>query len=280
LGSGCGLTVTFTLISDLYSGKDAKRVTSYTTSAFAIMPGLAIIVGDLVSVIFTWRACFVLMVVYSLALLLFTTCLPSITVTKEASSAKLVDLGRDFRKYILAALIWGLCGAIIYTLSATLPIIVVKYFSASSTTFGVYYGACMVGYFVGNIITARLSGKATTGQVLVAGVVLNIISAILFALSSFSVSLVLFFLPLFFLFISLPMIFSTLIAQTMQLVDNKAISSAILAFLCMSISVVVSMLVGTIEYGLKQKQGLIVLGVCLAIAALTYLSIRKLKRIV
>lgn len=275
LGSGCGLTVTFTLIADLYKGNEAKKITSYTTSAFAVMPGLAILIGSLLSSYYSWRACFIFMLLYSFLVLAIVTKIPTLAPHKATDGVKWSDYVYDFKEYSYAAVIWGLCGGIIYMLSSTLPIITINEFHISTSTFGILYSSSMLGYFVGNILSAKLNSKLSTWKVLYAGCFVNMVAAFLFVIVSYFDNITIYYMPIFLLFLSLPMIFSTLLGQSMQKVKNKAISSCITSFTCMALSAIISMAVSSISSDLHHKETFITFSICLIITILTISYIKN-----
>lgn len=278
LGSGCGLTVTFALIADIYKDKEARKITSYTTSAFAIMPGLATLIGSFISVHYSWRSCFIFMAIYSLLVLIIATTVPISQLSKKTYDMNLSDYICDFKKYSYAAVIWGLCGSIIYMLSATLPIISINEFHTSAMIFGLLYSLCMLGYFIGNILSANLNSRLTTKEVLYTGCTINVIAAISFVIVSYLKNLIVYYIPLFLLFISLPLIFSTLLGQAMQKVKNKSISSCIISFTCMSLSAVISTMISNIMTDLTHRITFTILGICFVITGLTLNYLRHHSR--
>ncbi|MBU2712001.1 MFS transporter [Zooshikella harenae] len=275
LGSGCGLTITFTLIAEFYRGSEAKKITSYTTSAFAVMPGLAILIGSLISTYLSWRVCFLFMVAYSVLMLYIAISIPYQSTDKSSNKIDKTTFIEDFNEYVYAAVVWGLCGGVVYMLSSSIPVISMNEFKTSSLTFGVLYSFSMLGYFVGNILSARLSSSIPIWKLLYIGCLINVTAALLFVVVAFLGSIIAYYIPIFMIFISLPMIFSTLLGDSMQRVKNKAISSSITSFTCMVLSSIVSMSASSFTTDLYTKITLINLVLCLATSILTVCYVKQ-----
>lgn len=275
LGSGCGLTVTFALIADLYKGSEAKKITSYTTSAFAVMPSIAILIGGIISYYFTWRDSFIFMIAYSILIMFLATKIPTTNKHKLAYGMSFSDYMHDLKEYFFAAIVWGLCGGIIYMFSSTLPIITINEFGTSNITFGILYSLSMSGYFLGNIITARINAKFPISRVLYIGCSIIIVSSLIFIIASNFNNVFIYYVPIFLLFISLPMIFSTLLGNSMNKVKNKAISSCITSFSCMTISAIISMIVSGIPGYIMKIEPWIVLLISVLIIVFTFLYLKK-----
>ena len=70
LGSGVGLKMTFTLVNESYEPAIAGQKLSYLMIAFAIAPGLGVMIGGILNSYFGWTSTFYAGAIYGLILLL------------------------------------------------------------------------------------------------------------------------------------------------------------------------------------------------------------------
>ncbi|MFN7095228.1 MAG: MFS transporter, partial [Burkholderiales bacterium] len=78
LGAASGLKMTFTLAANLYSKEATARVMGLLTLAFAVTPGIGVLIGGILVNHFGWTSTFYLMVVYGLAIILLSFRLPEL----------------------------------------------------------------------------------------------------------------------------------------------------------------------------------------------------------
>ena len=55
IGTAAGLSLTYTMINDVYNEKEARRVTGYIVMAFAISPGIAAMLGGTITEQIGWQ---------------------------------------------------------------------------------------------------------------------------------------------------------------------------------------------------------------------------------
>jgi MFS family permease len=280
VGSGCGLAVTFGLISYYYKTPNkAKQVTSYTSSAFAVMPGVAVFLGGIINNYLNWKYIWYFMLVYSLIILLIANQLSKTYELLPKAKIHLHNFYGELKTYGYPAIIWGICGGMIYMFASHLPVISMLEFKLNSLQFSFIYSLAMLGYFLGNIITAVFHKKYNSKIILNIGMLINFIAAISFVIIHVVQDYTLFyFAPIFFLYVSFPMIFSTLIAFAMQSVINKTVASAMSAFICMVLSALITSGVSVININAAVETYIILL-LCVLLNVVTYyyMQIVKLK---
>ncbi|MDC0535266.1 multidrug effflux MFS transporter [Francisellaceae bacterium] len=267
LGAGCGLNMTFTIINDYYEPKEARKVIAYASSAFAILPGLAIFMGGLLTSYLNWRSCFVFLALFNLGALVLVKLLPEthhknnrVKLSAKNIISQYYKAFSNSRIYVYTGL-WGVSTAIIYTVSATASIIAVKKFGLSPANFSIMFLVVMVFYFCGNIITAKLGNHLTPRKLIKLGAFVSSIGAIiLVVLNQYSVpNMYYFFIPLALVYLGLPLIFATASAQAMQQAEDKSTTSSIVSFMIMMIAFVSSSSVSGIDVGLYHDLPLIIL---------------------
>ena len=178
--------------------------------------------------------------------------------------------------------LWGFCTAIIYVVSATASIVSVHSLNLSANGFSQLFMIIMALYFVGNIITAKLSDKATPKQLFIAGAIISTLgAALLVAFNQFvEPSRALFFIPLALVYMGLPMIFATASAQAMHHAVDKSTTSSVVSFMIMMIAFLSSSGVSTIHTNLYHYLPVIILGLMLVINVLIMVEVKVAKRYV
>ncbi len=288
IGSGCGLNMTFTIINDCYENTEARKVIAYTTSAFAILPGLAIFLGGELTTYVGWRSCFIFLTVFSVFALFLAKTLPETHHKNNRITFSLRNIAGQYRKafsnpkiYVYTGL-WGFSTAIIYVVSATASIVSVRSLGLTANGFSQLFMIIMALYFVGNIITAKLSDKATPKQLFIVGAIISTLGAILLVGFNQFVepSRALFFIPLALVYLGLPMIFSTASAQAMHHAVDKSTTSSVVSFMIMMIAFLSSSGVSTIQTNLYHYLPVIILGLMLVINVLIMVEVKVAKQYV
>ncbi|MCF6765554.1 MFS transporter [Thiotrichales bacterium 19S3-7] len=287
LGCGAGLTLTFTMIGDVYQSTTARRVTAYATSSFAIMPGVGIFIGSQLTTYINWQSNFIFLTLYTLLVLILAYFLPETKprTTPKASFKEIlyryrVELGKsNVYRY---GLIWGLTISIIYIMAATASIISINEIGLSNTTFGIDYLVIMFGYFIGNLLTAKFDHRLKASIIMLIGTIITLISSfflVLFPLFS-TPNPYAFFVPSIIMFVGLPMIFSTAGALAVQNANDKPTASSLTTFIAMTIGFIASTSVGFIHHALYFKIPLVMLIIgILVLFVVLYEVIRELTKV-
>ncbi len=162
LGAAAGLKMSFTIVADLLSGKEASKVVSLLSVAFGLMPGLAVATGGIIVSLFGWRGCFLFLSFYSLAVGLFSLCLPE---TGKGCDAQALHPKKIMRGYltqladtnlVLNAILTSLSTMMIYLFATLAPYLAIQRMHMSPSQFGgwniipasgLILGAFLSGYF-------------------------------------------------------------------------------------------------------------------------------------
>lgn len=287
LGAGCGLNMTFTIINDYYEPGEARKVIAYASSAFAILPGLAIFMGGILTSYISWKSCFVFLTIFNLFALVLVKSLPETHHKSNRTKLSIKGISAQYYKafanrniYVYTGL-WGVSTAIIYTVSATASIIAAESFGLSPADFSIIFLVVMVFYFCGNILTAKLGNQFTSRQLIKLGAFISSLGAILLVLlNQISMpNMYYFFIPLALVYLGLPLIFATASAQAMHQAKDKSTTSSIVSFMIMMIAFISSSSVSAIHSGLYHDLPMIILLFVIIINVLVFfekkVSIKK-----
>ena len=261
MGSGCGLNLTFTIINDFYTGAEGRKITAYVTTAFAILPGIAIACGGELTKLLGWRSCFGFLLLYSVVAIIFAHGLPETGtdlshkkigckyIIKQYSN---VILDRGMYPYVL---LWGAANTVIYMMAAALPIIGIQEMGLDSAYFGLNFLLVTIGYVLGNIITSHLSHILTGLKVKLLGALIMFIGSILLLFIGyfFYSNILLFFSVLAIIYFGLPMVFSTAASVVVQRSQDKSTTSSFCSFLAMIMGFLGALCVSYIKTTLYWK---------------------------
>ena len=240
LGSGGGLTLTFTLINDFYTTEEARKVTSYTSMSFAIMPNVGIAVGGFLVEHFGWVSPFYAFALYNLFALFLSTRLPESNFTPDAQAAKFTHIFCMYKeafknsKTVLFGLLMGLTTAIVYIYAASTPFVAIHSIGLSPDAYGLWNLVAAAGYIGGFIICAKTSTKISLGKSVNLGLLICVIGSIIF-LTSFAIHPADYtlFIPIAIIYIGTPLIFISSSGLATKGAKDKASSSALMSFINM-----------------------------------------------
>lgn len=255
IGAASGLTLTFTIISDVYSTEEARPLIAYMTLAFAIFPGLAIFLGGFIVRYYSWEFCFYFLAVYYFFALVLCFYLPETGKGIDRSALRVSSILKGYRKAIknlnlwVYTSMWGLCTAIIYIFAATAPLIVIDKMGLKPNTFGSLSLIVSAGLFLGGFVAGRINKKHDHQKIILLGTLVMLLGAVALYIFSDWVQLEpwSFFGSTFVIYFGLPLVFSNGSALAGKTVTDKASASSMMSFLNMMFAVVGLYLMGLVH---------------------------------
>ncbi len=244
LGSCVGLKIAFTMIGDVYSQTAATKKLSYLTLAFAIVPGLAVAFGGLLTDQFGWMSCFYVLTVYSVILLILSTRLPETAEFKDLTALNLSKIRIGFleqlksRTLVTCALIMGGASSFVYLFASEAPFIGIEEIGLQAKEYGLLNFIPSLGMLVGAVFTHQLAGKKEIPTILTLGIGIAIAASfIMFTLFLIGkVNTWTLFVPIPFMYLGLSLVFSNSSGYAMSVAKNKSNASAVLNFINMTIA--------------------------------------------
>ncbi len=249
LGSSVGLQMSFTLIGDAFSKKEATKYASYTGLSFAVAPGLSVALGGLLVKWFFWQSCFLFLSFYGLFLLVLSRLLPETGSGKDKTALKMKNIlkvyAAEFRNKILvfSGLTWGCVTTIIYLFAQFAPFLALNHLGLDPEEYGFLNMIPSVGFVLGSII-ARILIYGSAFQTMFLGITfvsIGIFVQLFCFLTGYVNSWSLFF-PMPVIYLGTPLIFSNASSFALTYTENKSIASAILNFLNVGTAVLATML--------------------------------------
>lgn len=239
LGSGVGLKITFTLVNEFYSPKEASQKVSYLVLVFAVAPGLSISIGGVITQYFQWVTCFYFLAVYGLIVLYLSMKLPETKpeLDTEAFSPKHLIEGYlnqiKVSQLIAAGFLMGGCTAFVYLFASLAPFIAMDHFGMKSAEFGFANLLPSVGMLFGGVTSAQLIKKYPILKVMSLGIPLMCLGVGLLAFGCYHdwPPLYSLFIPAMVCFMGNAMVYGNTSTVGLQATQDKAHGSAVLNFL-------------------------------------------------
>ncbi len=244
LGSSAGLSLTFLIISDFFSERRARKVTAYTMLAFAVVPGIAIAVGGFLVRYLGWESCFYFYILYNLAACYLVYRLPDLSIKKQKlkMSALMKKYKQSFTNPLLMtySTLIGITTALVYIFASTAPLIVIREMNIGADVFGVLNLIPASGYVLGNMIAARLSHYFEIKTVIRWGVsVIGLgMLALAFVVYGGHQGVFGLFLPVFVIYLGIPMFYSNAAVIATYRSSDKANASSVMSFMNIGLALV------------------------------------------
>ncbi|TAL63011.1 MAG: MFS transporter [Legionella sp.] len=162
LGSGVGLMMTFTIVSEHFPKEQVQKVIAYLIPSFAIIPALAVLGSGYFTKYYGWSANFYLGILLGLLLILFCSFLPHSPKEKDLTALQFKKIMQTFtlqlqrHSLIIGALLMGCCVSFAYIFSSIVPFITANSFHFDSLDYALANGFAAGGLIVGSLISARL----------------------------------------------------------------------------------------------------------------------------
>jgi DHA1 family bicyclomycin/chloramphenicol resistance-like MFS transporter len=161
IGSAAALSLTRTVVHDVYGRQQSARVLAQLTTVMIFVPMLAPAIGGALIDHVGWRAVFGLCLAFGVvALSLLTLYLPESRPTQH-QTPRLREVVASYgalladRAYRAPALHFSWIMAAVFATQAAIPYLMVEVLGGTATEYGVWFGVACVFYVAGNLFTAR-----------------------------------------------------------------------------------------------------------------------------
>jgi DHA1 family bicyclomycin/chloramphenicol resistance-like MFS transporter len=166
MSAGAGMIVGRAMIRDSREGHEAQKMMSLVTLIFCVAPGIAPVIGGHLVVWFDWRAIFVFLALYALALA--AVCwwhLPETQPRRLRQPFSLARLGANYVKLASSSQLVLLClalalnfaGFFVYILSS--PAFAYTLLGLNETQFAWVFVPGIIGMMLGAFLSGQLAGR-------------------------------------------------------------------------------------------------------------------------
>lgn len=253
LGASAGLVVSFTIINDFYD-KESRRITATIMLAFAVVPGVAVLLGGFIAQYLDWKSCFYFLLAYGLILIIPIWRLPETLLEPDHHALKTKKLFFNYLKecknkiLIGFAICSGLSSACIYVFGAEGPFIGIHLLNTPPATYGFLGLIPYVGTFIGSILVIKFSNFNAIRLIKFAFILELTASIIMFFLFlSDHITLLTLLGPMILLCMGHPIIAGTAISLAMKSAGDKSNGSAVMNFTTMSVAMLITFLLGMLH---------------------------------
>ena len=207
IGAGCGVTLVRTIARDAYGPERLVKAIAYLTMFYSLGPMISPILGGLLLDHFGWRSVFGFSLLAGASILAGAYFVVYETRPAAAPGGNGVGILRSYLalfahlRFTAFVLQTGFSTGTFFVAATAAAIFMKDYFARPATEFGLYFLLFPAGYFVGNLLSTRRSGRASIEPMVLAGSLLSVATVATQAvllLSGFMVPIA-FFLPGFFL---------------------------------------------------------------------------------
>lgn len=252
LGSGVGLSMTFTLVNEYYEPQIASQKIAYLMLGFAIAPGLSVALGGILNTYFGWISCFYAGAFYGLILLVRVRKLPETNKFLNKEALNLTVLFRSYfvqfknTRLLAGGLLMGSTTCFFYVFAAIAPFIAINLLNMSSAQYGIANILPPIGVMIGGIVSAKLAQRYSPKFIIRAGIVISSIGTLLMfvAIKINLAALFSLFFPMMIIYFGASFIFANTSSVAMHNLSDKAQASAVLSFVNMGWATLVILNIG------------------------------------
>jgi len=186
-GGACGMALARAIARDVYGSDRIVKVLAYLLMAYAMGPMVAPPIGGFLADQFGWRSVLVFASGVGIAITGLAYFVISETHPRRQESTSRLSLlsgyGRlfkdiNFTSYVLQS---GFCSGAFFSMAAAAAFLMTDYLGRPPTEFGLYFLFFPFGYWIGNFISSRLSGRAAIDVMVFAGSTILILNALVLA---------------------------------------------------------------------------------------------------
>jgi len=239
MGAGCGFVTIYSTINNIYYSQDARRITSYTSLSFVLVPGVLMVVSGWIVTNIGWQHCFTFLSMWCCLIYLLGKTLPETAPNAHISNIDIKKILHNYRsvmnaKILVYALMYGIVASVFYIYVATASFVVIDDLKQTPEYFSAHHLIVLSGYLLGGLFSVK------THQIFSIKKSIQIGSFIL-ASSSFLLSVMhqfnyldqpeIFFALFGLVYFSVPMLFSNITIILLSNSEEKFTVSAILGFL-------------------------------------------------
>ena len=162
-GAGCGVVLARAIARDVYGQDRVAQVIAYLTAAYVLGPMVAPPIGGQLTVLFGWRALFVLASAVGLAVIFAAAfAVPETRVRSSATPHGVFAGYRSLlrrRRFVGFMLQPGLMSAAFYTQATAASFLAAEHLGADAAKIGWWFFAFPIGFMTGSFISGRIGAS-------------------------------------------------------------------------------------------------------------------------
>jgi MFS transporter, DHA1 family, multidrug resistance protein len=184
-GAGCGVVLARAIARDVYGQDRVAQVIAYLTAAYVLGPMVAPPIGGHLTVLFGWRALFVLASVVGLVVILAVTFAVPETRARSGAAPRGVFGGYKSllrrRRFVGFMLQPGLMSGAFYTQATAASFLAAEHLGADAAKIGWWFFAFPIGFMAGSFISGRIGASRSIEFMTILGGVVGVANGALLA---------------------------------------------------------------------------------------------------
>ena len=184
-GAGCGVVLARAIARDVYGQDRVAQVIAYLTAAYVLGPMFAPPIGGHLTVLFGWRALFVLASVVGLVVILAVAFAVPETRARNAGAPRGVFAGYKSLlrrpRFVGFMLQPGMMSAAFYTQATAASFLAAELLGADAAKIGLWFFAFPIGFMAGSFISGRIGASRSIEFMTILGGVIGVANGALLA---------------------------------------------------------------------------------------------------
>jgi len=183
-GASSALIIPRAIVRDLYGPENSARVQAHLSTAMAVAPIIAPIVGGYLVKWHSWHWVFWVIAVYgAIAMTGFWLLVPESVPKRGESGFSLQTLLRNKaslladRRFVGIVLCMLFIGCGLFAFISLCSFVMIEHMQVRKDLFGYLYSLAVTGFMVGTILSARLHGRVSGRRLIGIGIILALIGA-------------------------------------------------------------------------------------------------------
>ncbi len=175
LGAGCGVTLARAIARDAYGSEGLVKVIAYLTMAYTLGPMISPLFGGVLSDAFGWRSVFWFALLSGAAIATAAYVVLHETHPGNEFEPRPSGMLPNFAallaqpRFVAYVLQTGFSSGTFFAMATAAPFLMKDYLGRSATEFGVYFLFFPIGFLLGNLLSSRLSQRASIDSMVLAG---------------------------------------------------------------------------------------------------------------
>ena len=181
-GAGCGVVLARAIARDVYGQDRVAQVIAYLTAAYVLGPMFAPPIGGQLTVLFGWRALFVLASAVGLVVILAVAFAVPETRARNAAAPRGVFAGYKsllrHPRFVGFMLQPGMSSAAFYTQATAASFLAAEQLGADASEIGLWFFAFPVGFMAGSFISGRIGANRSIEFMTMLGGVIGVANGV------------------------------------------------------------------------------------------------------
>jgi MFS transporter, DHA1 family, multidrug resistance protein len=266
IGGSAGMVIGRAVVNDLFTGRENVKAQTLLMVVMVITPIIAPTLGGLILSVASWRVIFLaILIIGFLCGLLTMLFLPETLKIGERGHSTISDAFAAYgrllsnRLFLIPALVGALAQGSMFAFISGSSFVLIQWFGVSQSNFGYLFGAVAIGMVIAAQINNLAVARWSISSLLGAGLVFNLLMALILVFVSGTKSLIDFMVPLWLTIASIGFIGSnvTVIAMEESKSDSSS-GSAVIGVLQFGLAFAASSLVSVTQNGTARPMAMVI----------------------